>query len=69
MSGQVGQDTDTGALTPGGLASETRQTFENLRCVLAAAGLSFEHVIKVHVFLTDMDDFAVMKRGLRFHFH
>jgi 2-iminobutanoate/2-iminopropanoate deaminase len=59
-SGQVGQDPVTGALVTGGIEAETHQTFENMRRVLAAAGLGFEHVIKAHVFLADMNDFAAM---------
>jgi 2-iminobutanoate/2-iminopropanoate deaminase len=59
-SGQVGQDPVTGNVVAGGLEAETRQAFENVRRVLAAAGLGFEHVIKAHVFLADMNDFAAM---------
>lgn len=59
-SGQVGQDPASGAMVAGGIEAQTRQAFENLRRVLAAADLSFEHVIKVHVFLADIDDFAAM---------
>ncbi len=59
-SGQVGQDPATGTMVDGGVAAETYQTFENIRRVLAAAGLGFEHVIKAQVFLTDINDFAAM---------
>ena len=59
-SGQVGQDPVTGALVTGGIEAETLQAFENIRRVLAAAGLRFEHVIKAHVFLADINDFAAM---------
>jgi 2-iminobutanoate/2-iminopropanoate deaminase len=59
-SGQVGQDPVTGDVVTGGLEAETRQAFENVRRVLAAAGLGFENVIKAHVFLADMDDFGPM---------
>jgi 2-iminobutanoate/2-iminopropanoate deaminase len=59
-SGQVGQDPVTGAIVAGGLEAETLQAFENVRRVLAAAELGFEHVIKAHVFLADMNDFTAM---------
>lgn len=59
-SGQVGQDPMTGELVAGGVDAETRQTFENLRRVLVEAGLGFDHVIKAHVFLADIADFATM---------
>jgi reactive intermediate/imine deaminase len=35
---------------------QTRQVFENMGAVLAAAGCGFEDVVKVTVFLTDIDD-------------
>jgi 2-iminobutanoate/2-iminopropanoate deaminase len=59
-SGQVGQDPATGTMVAGGVEAETHQTFENIRRVLAAAGLGFEHVIKAQVFLADMNDFSAM---------
>lgn len=59
-SGQVGQDPVSGAMVTGGIEAETRQAFENLLRVLAAAGLGFEDVIKAHVFLVDINDFAAM---------
>ena len=59
-SGQVGQDPSSGAIVEGGIEAQTRQAFENIRRVLSAAGLGFEHVIKTNVFVADMNDFAVM---------
>jgi len=59
-SGQVGQDPISGMMVPGGIEAETRQAFENIRRVLAAASLGFEHVIKTSVFLADINDFAAM---------
>jgi len=38
------------------VVAQTRQVFENMRAVLAAAGCGFEDVVKVTVFLTDIDD-------------
>ncbi len=59
-SGQTPIDPATGVLATGGIAAQTERCFDNLFGVLAAAGLGGEHVIKVNVFLTDMDDFAAM---------
>jgi 2-iminobutanoate/2-iminopropanoate deaminase len=56
VSGLVGIDGD-GALVGGDdVAAQTRQVFENLRAVLQAAGCGFEDVVKVTVYLTDVDD-------------
>jgi len=38
------------------VVAQTRQVFENMHAVLAAAGCGFEDVVKVTVFLTDIDD-------------
>lgn len=38
------------------VVAQTRQVFENMRAVLAAAGCGFEDVVKVTIFLTDIDD-------------
>lgn len=60
FSGQVGQDPATGKLVAGGLEAETERVFANLGAVLAAAGKSFEDVVRVGVFLARMSDFAAM---------
>jgi len=59
-SGQVALDPKTGALVPGGITEQTHQVLANLKAVLAAAGVSFEHVVKTTVFLKSMGDFAAM---------
>ncbi len=59
-SGQTPLDPATGKLAEGGIPAQTGQCFDNLFAVLAAAGLGQEHVVKVNVFLTDMDDFSAM---------
>jgi 2-iminobutanoate/2-iminopropanoate deaminase len=59
-SGQVGLDPQTGEMVPGGIAAQTTRVLENLKAVLAAAGLGLENVIKTTVFLESMSDFAAM---------
>lgn len=59
-SGQIGLDPATGQLVPGGTAAEAERVLENLRAVLAAAGLGFEHVVRVTIYLTDLADFATV---------
>lgn len=44
----------------GGIEPETRQTMENIRQVLAAAGATFEDLVKCTVYLADIDDYAAM---------
>ena len=59
-SGQIPLDPHTGQLVDGDVAAQTRQVFANLRQVLVAAGVGFEHVVKTTVYLADMNDFAAM---------
>ena len=56
VSGVVPVD-DDGALVGGDdVAAQARQVFANIGRVLAAAGAGFGDVVKVTVFLTDVDD-------------
>ena len=59
-SGQLPIDPATGAFAEGGIAGQTRQSLENVKAVLAAAGFEMSDVIKTTVFLKDMNDFAAM---------
>ena len=61
-SGQTPIDPLTGKLVAGGIAEQTQQAFKNLGAVLASAGLSFEDVIKINVYLTSMTNFAGMNQ-------
>jgi 2-iminobutanoate/2-iminopropanoate deaminase len=42
------------------IESQTKQTLENVKAILAAAGMTLESVVKVSVFLKDMGDFKKM---------
>jgi 2-iminobutanoate/2-iminopropanoate deaminase len=56
-AGQVGHD-ETGSIVAGGVAAQARRAFENLRLCLEAAGCTFEDVVKVNGYLTDLEDFT-----------
>jgi 2-iminobutanoate/2-iminopropanoate deaminase len=58
-SGQIPL-TPAGELVAGDVSAQTEQVFANIQAVLAAAGSSLENVVKVTVFLHDMNDFAAM---------
>ncbi|HSJ26338.1 MAG TPA: Rid family detoxifying hydrolase [Longimicrobiales bacterium] len=60
LSGQVGLRPGTRELVTGGIEAETRQTLDNVRAVLAAAGLTREHLVKCTVFLADIADYEAM---------
>ena len=60
LAGQVGNTPGTRQLADTGIAGQTRQAFENIKTVLAAAGSSLERVVKCTVFLTSMGDYQAM---------
>ncbi|MDO9396119.1 MAG: Rid family detoxifying hydrolase [Herbiconiux sp.] len=60
VSGQTPIDPASGRLVEGGIDVQTRRVFDNLTSVLTASGRTFADVVKVNVYLTDMDDFAAM---------
>ncbi|MCU0500436.1 MAG: Rid family detoxifying hydrolase [Anaerolineae bacterium] len=66
-SGQTGLDPATGILREG-LEAQTEQVLDNLAAVLAAAGASFDDVVKTTIFLVDMADFQTVNAlyGKRF---
>ncbi len=59
-AGQIPLDPKTNDFIGGGVGRETRQVLENLKSILEAAGSGLDQVIKTTVFLSSMDDFAVM---------
>lgn len=60
LSGQLGNRIGTRELVPGGISPEARQTMENIRTVLEAAGSSLDRVFKCTVFLADIADYPAM---------
>lgn len=60
VSGQLPIDPATGEFADGGMRELTRRSLENVRNILAEAGLTMENVVKTTVFLADMADFAEM---------
>ena len=58
-SGQLPIDPATGAF-PEGIAAQTKQSLENVKAILAEAGVGMDRVIKTTVFLSDMNNFAAM---------
>jgi 2-iminobutanoate/2-iminopropanoate deaminase len=60
LSGQVAQDPSTGALVEGDITAQAEQVFRNLIAVLEAAGKTLDDVVRVGVYLTDMNNFAAV---------
>ena len=56
LSGIVAVDGEGRLVGGDDVVAQTRQVFENMRAVLEAGGCGFEDVVKMTIFLTDIDD-------------
>lgn len=60
VSGQLPVDISTGQIVKGGIEAETRQSLDHINAILISTGCSLSNVVKVTVFLKDMNDFSAM---------
>ena len=58
LSGQIGLDPYSMELVVGSIKKETKQVMKNLKSVLDAAEMTFDHVVKSSIFLSEMKDFS-----------
>ena len=68
-SGQIAINPATGKLEIEDITAETTLVMENLRAVLQAAGMNFEHVIKASIFVSDMHNFAAINQEYATYFN
>ena len=59
-SGQIPINPATGSFVEGGIKEQTRQSLLNVKAILEEAGLTMGNVVKITVFMADMNDFADM---------
>ena len=62
-AGQIARDTASGNLVQGEIVVQTNRVLDNLEAVLKGAGCTLQDVIKVSVFMTDLNDFAKMNEA------
>ncbi|WP_323017441.1 Rid family detoxifying hydrolase [Castellaniella sp.] len=58
LSGQIGLEPGTGELVSENFEGQVRQSFANMQAVIQAAGGSFDNIVKLTLFLTDLSKFA-----------
>jgi reactive intermediate/imine deaminase len=68
LSGQIPLDPATMNLVGGGMDSQIRQVFDNLKAVAEAAGGSLGDVVKLNVFLTDLAHFPLVNEIMAGYF-
>ena len=59
-AGQIPLDPGTGNLVPGDVRAQTERVLENVKAILDDQKLTFAHVVKTTVFMTNLGDFAAM---------
>ncbi len=68
LSGQIPLDPATMEFVEGDFEARARQVFDNLRAVAEAAGGDLSNVVKLTVFLTDLDNFATVNAVMEDYF-
>ncbi|MCP4004193.1 MAG: RidA family protein [bacterium] len=63
VSGTLGTSEGGFELADGGMGPQTRQTLENIGEILKGAGASFEDVVKMNIYVTDMSVFPEMNKA------
>ncbi|HZS17564.1 MAG TPA: RidA family protein [Candidatus Udaeobacter sp.] len=59
-SGQIALDPQSGQIVAGDVAVQTRRVMDNIAAILRAEGLTFDHVVKTTIFLTNLGDFQTV---------
>lgn len=60
VSGQLPLDAETKVMVSDSIEAATRKSLENCKAIVESAGASFSDVVKVEIFLKDMNEFAAM---------
>ena len=68
LSGQIPLDPATGEMVVGDMEAQVRRVFENLKALAAAAGSDLDHAVRVTVYLTDLQHFALVNRVMAEYF-
>ena len=68
LSGQIPLDPTTMDVVDGDFEARARQVFDNLAAVADAAGGDLQNVVKLTIFLTDLDNFAAVNSVMEHYF-
>ena len=68
ISGQIPLNPETGDLVSGSIEDEANQVLNNIKSICEAAGNSLEDIVKITIFLADLDNFATVNEVMKEHF-
>ena len=68
LSGQIPLDPETMEIVDGDFEARARRVFENLKAVAEAAGGNLDRIVKLTVYLTDLENFAAVNSVMAEYF-
>lgn len=68
ISGTGGHDVNTGEIAGNDISSQAIKAMENIKSILAKAGMTFDDVVKTNIYLTNMDDFNTINKIYKNYF-
>ena len=68
ISGQIPVNPATGNIDAADIAGQTKQSLENIKAILEAAGVGMSSVVKTTVLLADINDFGAMNEVYKTYF-
>ncbi len=69
LSGQIPLDPETMETVSGGIDTKIRRVFDNLKAVTEAAGAGLDDIVKLTVYLTDLDNFPTVNEIMAQYFN
>jgi reactive intermediate/imine deaminase len=69
LSGQTPLDPATGEMVAGGIDKQAERVFENLKAVLGAANATFDDVVRVAIYMTDLGNFSAVNEVMKRYFN
>lgn len=68
LSGQIGLNPETMEMVVG-IENQTEQVFKNLKAVVEASGAKLSNIVKLNIYLTDMNNFAIINQTMAKYFN
>ena len=68
LSGQIPLDPASMEIVDGDFEARARRVFDNLKAVAEAAGGSLDQIVKLTIYLTDLDNFATVNKVMADYF-
>jgi len=62
ISGQLPLNPSTGELISKDVAEQAKQTFENLKAILKAAGMGLKNIVKITLYIRNLEDFPIINK-------